>query len=177
MSSITGGKRLGNNDINVGELYAIQCALWRLSYRHPADRKGTQVHIFTDSNETFNFLTTPGKISKYYRLVQQTRRYAAWMKKYEFVMHWIPSHLEGMFEIKGNSTVDKLAREAALTGRENKYECDEVGLDNLNVHKSVMNAAARLVHDIEKLFPRESGPASAREVTSNEAKPGGSSVT
>ena len=82
-----------------------------------------------------------------------------------------------MFEIKGNSTVDKLAREAALTGRENKYECNEVGLDNLNVHKSVMNAAARLVHDIEKLFPRESGPASAREVTSNEAKPGGSSVT
>ena len=99
------------------------------------------------------------------------------MKKYEFVMHWIPSHLEGPFEIAGNSTVDRLAKNAAQKGRENKYECKEVGLDNLNVHKSVMNAAARLVHDIEKLFPRESGPASAREVTPKRAKPGGSSVT
>ena len=98
-------------------------------------------------------------------------------EKYEFVMHWIPSHLEGPFEIAGNSTVDKLAKKAAQKGRENKYECKEVGLDNLNVHKSVMNAAARLVHDIEKLFPRESGPASAREVTPKKVKPGGSSVT
>lgn len=40
----------------------------------------------------------------------------------------------------------------------------------------VMNAAARLVHDIEKLFPRELGPASAREVTCKKAKPGGSGV-
>ncbi len=88
------------------------------------------------------------------------------MKKYEFVMHWIPSHLNGLFEIEGNSTVDKLAKKAAINGRENKYENKEVGLDNLDVHKSVMNAAARLVHDIEKLFPREFGPASAREVRS-----------
>ena len=126
MKSIRRQKQLGDNDINVGEISAIFSAIKRLqSERGQTDRKSTQVHIFTDSNETFNFLTTPGKISKYYSLVQKTRRWAAWMKKYEFVMHWIPSHLEGPFEIAGNSAVDRLAKKAAQNGRENKYECKE----------------------------------------------------
>ena len=67
MKSIRGQKQLGDNDINVGEISAIFSAIKRLqSERGQTDLESTQVHIFTDSNETFNFLTTPGKISKYY---------------------------------------------------------------------------------------------------------------
>lgn len=106
--SIRARKQLVDNDINVGEFCTIQSALWRLADRQPADRKGTQVHIFTERAKAMKhsiFLTTPGKISKYYRVVQQTPRWAVLMKKvrvYRSYMHWIPSHLEGMFEIEGN---------------------------------------------------------------------------
>lgn len=129
---------------------------------HDSDKPGTEVHIFPDSNTTMKNLVEPGKISKYYRLVQKTRRMAALFKNYKFVMHWIPSHLEDTwmdFKIHGNSSADKEAERAALKGRKNKYIHHEGGLDDLGVHKAIMNESARLVHEIELLF-REHGPAS-----------------
>ena len=81
------------------------------------------------------------------------------------------------YEIHGNSIADKEAQSAALRGRESKYEHPESGLDDLGIHKTIMNEAARLVHDIQSLFPREHGPASLTcEVASqSEVKPGGGS--
>ena len=64
------------------------------------------------------------------------------------------------FEIHGNSIADKEAQSAALRGRESKYEHPESGLDDLGVHKTIMNETARLIHDIQSLFPREYGPLS-----------------
>ena len=53
----------------------------------------------------------------------------------------------------------------------------EKGLDDLGVHKTIMSETARLVHDIQSLFPREHGPASMTcEVASqSEVKPSGES--
>ena len=57
-----------------------------------------------------------------------------------------------------------------------KYACPDNGLDNMKLRKDIMNATARLVHDIEKLFHREHGPASLTcEVAPKKAKPGGKS--
>ena len=79
------------------------------------------MHIFTDSDTTMMMLTEPGRISKYYRLVQRVRREASHMSKYNFIIHWIPSHLDKQFsefEIHDNSIADKEAQSAALRGRE-----------------------------------------------------------
>ena len=172
------GRKLGDNDVNVGEIYAILDVIYRLVDYEREDRIGTQVHIFSDSDTTVKLLTDPGRVSKYYWLVQRVRRLAANMK-YEFILHWIPSHLDRAgkeFEIHGNTVADSLAREAALLSRSTSYVCPQNGLDNIKVHKEIMSATARLVHDIEKLFPREHGPASSTcEVPSYEVKPGGKS--
>ena len=81
------------------------------------------------------------------------------------------------YEIHGNSIADKEAQSAALRGRESKYDHPEKGLDDLGVHKTIMSETARLVHDIQSLFPREHGPASMTcEVASqSEVKPSGRS--
>ena len=180
-SVLRGGVMLGDNDINIGEISAILSALRSLKQRfYKSDRPETDVHIFTDSDTTMMMLTEPGRVSKYYRLVQRVRREASHMSKYNFIIHWIPSHLDKQFsefEIHGNSIADKEAQSAALRGRESKYDHPEKGLDDLGVHKTIMSETARLVHDIQNLFPREHGPASMTcEVTSqSEVKPSGRS--
>ena len=114
----------------------------------------------------------------YYKLVQRVRTLAANMR-YKFILHWIPSHLDRMgapYKIHGNMVADTLERQAALMSREMSYKCPQNGLDSMKLHKDIMDATARLVHDIEKLFPREHGPASLTcEVASQEVKPGGKS--
>lgn len=86
---------LGNYDQNVGEILAVYCALdWLQLNRHFVDANGgKEVHIFTDSDLTYEWLTDPGVHCKYYRAVQRTRRLASYLTNYKIILHWIPSHL------------------------------------------------------------------------------------
>ena len=119
----SGNKSFGDYDVNVGEIGAIESVLTWLkdSGKHDRDKR-REVHIFTDSDLTYNWLTEPGCHTKYYRAVQRTRRLAARLPKYQFILHWIPSHLSKHFEeakdeleIPGNAAADAKAGDARAT--------------------------------------------------------------
>ncbi len=100
---------------------------------------------------------------KYYRAVQRTRRLAARLPKYSFILHWVPSHLSKHFEnekeeleIPGNAIADHEAIGAALEGRRCKYENPDKGLASWDIQRSITREAARLVHDIGHKFPHNS---------------------
>ena len=178
-----GSLALGDYDQNVGELTAILKALeWLKDHRHDDGDGGggdhrQSVHIFTDSNLTCGWLTTPGVPTKYYHLVQRTRRLAAQLSRFDISLHWIPSYLGFECKIQGNVDADKLAVKAAKQGRSQGYENPDKSLGDWNVHLSIRREAARLVDGIERLFPRDpNGPAlSARVVprgaSANRGKP------
>ena len=85
---LRGGVMLGDNDINVGEISAILNALRSLKQRfYKNDRPETDVHIFTDSDTTMTLLTEPGRVSKYYRLVQRVRIEVSHLSNYNFVIY------------------------------------------------------------------------------------------
>ena len=87
-----------------------------------------EVHFFVDSDLTCKLLTEPGVKSTYFDLVQRTRRLAATLiDTHKFIMHWIPSHLNFGFEIRGNAAADKLAA-----------DLDKL-LDNAGVDARVVN--------------------------------------
>ena len=126
---------------------------------------------------------------KYYTLVQRVRRLAARSTNCDVHVNWIPSHLgdectprSPECEIEGNAAADTLAKRAALQGRETQYENPDKSLDTWNTYQSIIREAARLVFDVERLFPRaekvnsrrKGGPAALnpQEVARRRVKPG-----
>ena len=117
------------------------------------------------------------------------RRLAARLENYDVFLNWIPSHLGDQctprapeLEIEGNGAADNLAKKGALNGRKAKYNNPDVSLESWIVYKSIIHEAARLVFDVERLFPRAekvnsprtSGPAVLKpsEVDRKRSKPG-----
>ena len=171
----SGGKYFGDHDVNVGEIGAIESVLTWLkdSGKHDGDKR-REVHIFTDSDLTYNWLTEPGCHTKYYRAVQRTRRLAARLPKYQFILHWIPSHLSKHFEeakeeleIPGNAAADVEAGNAACDGRAQQYVHPDKGLASWDIQRSIMREAAWLVHKIGHLFPPNTDPDPVPDIQSS----------
>ena len=176
-----------HNDINVGELYAILAALqWLKVNRHAGDRR-RELHFVTDSDRACKYLTDPGVHCIYYSLVQRVRRLAAELDNYDIYLNWIPSHLGDEctprtpeLEVEGNGAADAEAKSAARNGRASMYVHES--LETWTTYKNIIREAARLVCDVERLFPlaekvkspRKSGPAVLKpsEVDRLRSKPG-----
>ncbi len=119
-------------------------------------RPGGDVHIFSDSDISCKALTDPGVHTRYYQLVQHARRTAAPLTaNFKMTLHWIPSHLNFCHWIAGNEVTDVLAGAAACEGRRQDYENPDKSLDSLFVNKCLRHEAAKLVHDIDQMFPRD----------------------
>ncbi len=149
-----GSEALGDYDQNVGELTAIERSLEWLRDHRP----GGDVHIFSDSDISCKALTDPGVHTRYYQLVQHARRTAAPLTaraNFTMTLHWIPSHLNFGHKIAGNEVAGVLAGAAANEGRRQDYENPDKSLDTLLVHKCLRHEAAKLVHDIDKMFPHD----------------------
>ena len=74
---------------------------------------------------------------------------------FTITLHWIPSHLNFGHKIAGNEVADVLAGAAASEGRRQDYENPDKSLDSLLIHKCLRQEAAKLVHDIDQMFPRD----------------------
>ena len=66
-----------------------------------------------------------------------------------------PSHLKFGCKIDGNEAADVLAGAAAGEGRRQDYVNPDKSLDNLFINRRLRHEAAKLVHDIERMFPRD----------------------
>ena len=135
-------------------------------------RDSGEVHIFLDSDYVARLLTdgvTRIKSYKYYRSVESVRRLAATMSDFQFILHWIPSHLSHGCHIPGNVIADQLAGQASRVRTAATH--DEFFYDT---QKAILREVASLVGGIERLFPLElDGPSPRARDVARRAKPGG----
>ena len=75
--------------------------------------------------------------------------------KFNMTLHWIPSHLDFGYGIAGNEAADVLASAAARESRRQDHVNPNKSLGSMFVHKCLRHEAARLVHNIEQMFPRD----------------------
>jgi len=101
--------------IDYAELYAIFSLLKWLHRHYKCNNK--QIHVFIDRLNTVRTLSNSVISEKLFYLTEDTRNLAQILDpRFQFIIHWIPSHIErtssGINPIHGNIEADREAKEA-----------------------------------------------------------------
>jgi len=133
---------------------------WLRSQPEISSREKKEIHFFIDSTHAISSLCDPYLPEKHFFLVQDIKHTASSLSdRYNFITHWIPSHIDRLsynqFSIEGNKLADTLANHGRIMSS-NNHPCEK----SLNmIRDEIMDETSRLLWKIKELLIPD-GPSS-----------------
>jgi len=142
--------------IDYAELFAVYSLLKWLQSDYRYNNK--KIHIFTDSLNTIRTLCNSVIPENLFYLNEDTRNLAQILNpRFDFIIHWIPSHIEhtsfGTKPIHGNIEADRLAKVA-----QNRADVLDFPNNICIIRDKIFDYSASLISNINSLIISKSVP-------------------